>query len=121
MAATSHNGGRSQCNFWFIELAKDYPFIDHKKAAVNPNYVAFTSRPQPSELDANGYPTTIVNGGIYWIFSIPSQSQRSGNWKCRWTGGGVGGSIYTNFSGSGVISGSKTGNSGFFTCRQLRQ
>lgn len=71
--------------------------------------------PLPSTLDANGYPTSISNGGVYSTVSIPSQAERPGNWKVRWTGEGTISTV--SMGGGSVITGSKSGVNGSFTMR----
>lgn len=106
----SHNGGRSQVNFWFLQTGGDYPFLNHLKTAQAWQFNDNSGAPEPSSLNANGYPVSISNGGVFTVFFIPSQANRPGNWKCRWTGEGE---IRRNFTHI-LVSGSYSGVNGSF-------
>lgn len=108
------NGGRSQVNFNFINGGGEFPFIDVVKSGGDwnnssaPNANGTVS---PGLRDANGYPTSIQSGGYFKQAFIPSQTERPGNYVCRWTGGGAG----TVMRSPGtVVSGSASGANGRF-------
>ena len=83
------NNGRSQINFNFAQFSGEYPFINHLKAAQSWNAGSGGGTVPPDTLNANGYPISIVQGGVYTVFYIPTEAQRPGNWRLRWTGTGT--------------------------------
>jgi hypothetical protein len=102
--ATRHNGGLSQTNFNFLQAGGEYPFINCLKTAQYWTYDDNSGQVSPSELDSNGYPTTITHGGVYTRFYVPPQSARSGNYKVTWTGNGTISKV-TAATGSTSVSG----------------
>ena len=84
-----HNGGRSQLNFNFLQWGGAYPFINALKGAQGWAAADNSGTVPPDTLNANGYPTSIVQGGVYTVFYIPTAEQRPGQWRLRWTGTGT--------------------------------
>ncbi len=79
--------GRSQLNLNFALGDGSFPFINHVKCAQQWSDQVTNGGVPPSNLNANGYPTTIGNG-IYTIFGIP-YGQRPGKWCLAWEGAGT--------------------------------
>jgi hypothetical protein len=88
-ATAGFNNGRSQVQSWDLGYSGDYPFINLMKCATKWNYMDNQGEPSPGELDANGYPTKIVQGGVKCIASIFPPSARSGTYVLTWTGNGT--------------------------------
>lgn len=84
-----HNGGRSQVNFNFVQFSGEFPFINALKGGQAWNAQDNSGSVPPDTLSANGYPTSIVNGGVFTVFFTPTSTQRPGNWRLRWTGTGT--------------------------------
>jgi hypothetical protein len=132
-AASPFNGGRTQFNTTGPQSGGDYTFINLMKMSQGWSYNSppsgTTAPPVPiSELDSNGYITSVVAGttGVYTVFQMPSQSQYGGTWILQWDGGGTlqfGAFGVANVTpGSGVtwdglnlVSTGGTGNSATFT------
>lgn len=106
--ASAHNGGKSQVNLSYVQTGGDYPFINHLKTAQAWTLGDNSGPALPAMLDANGYPSTISNGGVYTVFYIPKPAFRPGNWVVKWVGDGT---IVVN-SAHTVVAGSKTGVNG---------
>jgi hypothetical protein len=106
--ATAHNGGRSQVNLSPLGNSGDYPFLNCMKTAGNWGFGDNSGWPDPTTLDADGYPTSISNGGVYTILYVPSQSTRPGNYVITWSGNGT---IYCGMNNT-LVSGSKTSSTG---------
>jgi hypothetical protein len=106
--ADTFNGGRSQVNMNFLQTGGDYPFLNCLKTAQSWSLLDNTNWPVPSTLDADGYPTSISNGGVYTVFFVPSQSARPGNYVVTWNGNGT---IFLGMDHARV-SGSKSSSSG---------
>jgi hypothetical protein len=106
--ADAFNGGRSQVNLNFLQTGGDYPFLNCLKTAQSWSLLDNTGFPLPSTLDADGYPTSISNGGVYTVFFVPSQSARPGSYVVTWDGNGT---IYLGMDHVRV-SGSKSSSSG---------
>lgn len=113
--ASAHNGGRTQVNLCGVNVGGDYPLINLFKSASTWTLISGTNPAAvpPSTLDDDGYPHTIVGGGVNARFFIPRQIDLSGYYKCAWDGNGT---IYCP-AASSLASGSKvsTLGSGFFT------
>jgi len=104
----SHNGKRLQVNPWFLITQTEYPFLDHMKCSAHWNYADNSGFIDWAETDVNGYPTVVRNTGIRTTFSIPSQSERPGNYVIRW-----GGNITTLLGmANTLIEGSMSGPNG---------
>lgn len=89
-SAASFNGGRSQINLNDPNIGYEFPFLNHFKSASAWGKRDNTGCPDPSTLDANGYPTSLLGGsGINTGFFVPSQTQRPGNYVLGWTGNGT--------------------------------
>jgi len=84
-----HNGGRSQLNFNYVQFSGEYPFINHLKGAQNWTAADNSGPVPPDTFSTNGYPTSIVQGGVYTVFFTPLAANRPGNWRLRWTGTGT--------------------------------
>ena len=106
--AAAHNGGRSQVNLNFLQTGGDFPFLNMLKTAQSWSLADNSGVPLPSTLDANGYPSTITNGGVFTVFFVPSQSVKPGNYVVTWDGNGTVGFVMS-FS---VVSGSLTSSTG---------
>jgi hypothetical protein len=94
----AHNGGRTQLNFWFFPIGLDYPFINVMKTSESVTHITGGAVYNPTQLDANGYPTTISSGGAEWTVFMPPASMRPGQYKIITDGGG------TMFSSGGFES-----------------
>lgn len=101
------NGGKSQVNFNFLQSGYEYPFLNYLKTAQSPKYITGNAAVSPSDLNSDGYPTVIKNGGIYTVFFIPSLTDQPLDYKVTWSGSGT---IYTP---SGTISSGNASTSGF--------
>ena len=86
--AGGSNGGRSQLNFNFVQWGGAYPFINALKGAQGWSAADNSGTVPPDTLNANGYPIRIVQGGVYPVFYITSETDRPGNWRIRWIGTG---------------------------------
>lgn len=84
------NGGKSQVGLNSIQIADDFAAMNAVKGAQNWGYVDNTSQPDPNELDTDGYPVPGANafshGGVYTTFYVPLQTERPGNYACKWNG-----------------------------------
>ncbi|MEH2526197.1 hypothetical protein V1288_004106 [Bradyrhizobium sp. AZCC 2176] len=107
-SAPKFNGGRSQVNLNFLQGGGDYPFLNCMKTAQAWGHIDNSGPPEPSILDSEGYPTSIVHGGVYSVFFVPSQAQRPGNYVITWSGNGT---IFCGMSNT-AVSGSKTSTNG---------
>lgn len=110
---TAFNGGRSQINLNFV-YAGDFPFINVVKTGGDWNYASapnLNGQVSPALRDINGYPTSIQSGGYYASAGIPSQTDRPGNYVCRWVGGD--GTTVIRLPGT-LVLGTNTGASGRF-------
>jgi hypothetical protein len=107
----AHNGGLSQLNFWFLDSgAATFAFNNLLKVSRNPSLISVVGNPEPSTMNENGYPTSIVSGGTTREFWFPPQSARAGNYIVKWVG-----TCTLAITGSGtynVVSGSLTGTDG---------
>lgn len=107
------NGGRSQINL-STNFGGEFPFIDVVKSSQDWNYASAPNangQVSPGLRDANGYPTSIQTGGYYGVCNVPSQTERPGNYVCRWIGGGAG--TVMRQPGT-LVSGSVSGANGRF-------
>ncbi len=112
-AAASHNGGRSQVGFNFLQFGGEFAFLNFMKQAQAWSFDDNTSAPvTPDLLDSDGYPTTIIHGGVKTATYVPSQANRPGNYVIKWDGNGT---ISLGMSHS-VVSGSKTSAAGSGRC-----
>lgn len=101
--ATKHNGGRSQVNLNTLQDGLEFPFLNHLKCGQGWT-LSDQSNVDPSTLDSDGYPTS-VGLALATTFRVPTQTERSGNYKITWSGSGT---ISTNcaiFTGSYSTSG----------------
>ncbi|MDN3275949.1 hypothetical protein QWJ07_16930 [Frankia sp. RB7] len=109
--AAVFNGGKTQINFNFPGGSSgEYPFLNLLKSGGSWHYASGNGMVDPRDLDTNGYPTVIRNGGQYLVTFIPSQTARPGNYVLTWDGNGTVYILGTNTP----VSGSKasTGGSG---------
>lgn len=84
---TAFNGGRSQVNLNTLQTSGEFPFLNFLKTAQGWQYIDNTGLPDPTPLDVNGYPTSIVHSGVHTVFFIPSQDPtngRPGNYVITW-------------------------------------
>ena len=102
------NGGRSQIQPWFIQGSATHPFLNAMKGGTSWAYVSTNAAVNPAELDSDGYPTSLPSGSIYSVFTVPSQTDRPGNYVATWDGNGT---IYMNHVNT-LVSGSKTSSTG---------
>lgn len=112
-----HNGSPLQANMNFLGGTED-PFINRIKQAQEWSFVDNSGSPLPTAADVNGYPTSLSNGGLYTAFPLPTPSEISGRWKCRWTGDGTLSTFVSAQVGGGTVvpaTGSFSGVNGFFT------
>lgn len=90
---SSFNGGKTQVNFQFPNgNSGEYPFLNLLKSGGTWQYVTGGNGPVlPTNLDANGYPTTIPGGtnGQFLVTFIPSNLSRPGNYAISWDGNGT--------------------------------
>ncbi|WP_154070993.1 hypothetical protein [Bradyrhizobium lablabi] len=106
--AAGFNRGRCQVNLNFLQTGGDFPFINCLKTAQAWGLCDNSGAPDPDTLDSDGYPKTIVHGGVYTVFFVPSQAVRPGNYVITWAGNGT---IVCGMSNS-PVSGSKTSVNG---------
>lgn len=99
--AAAHNGGKFQVQSWFFGTAGDHPFLNLFKGAQQFANVTGGLSPDPSNLDSDGYPLTLVSGGVTTVVYLPTQAERPGNYKLTWDGSGT-----FSISGATVSSGS---------------
>ena len=92
----------------FYSQGGDYPFLNCLKTAQNWMFIDNSGWPDPSSLDADGYPTVITNRGVYTVFFVPSQAARPGNYVVTWNGNGT---IFCGMNNT-PVSGSKTSTNG---------
>jgi hypothetical protein len=88
-ASAGFNNGRSQVQSWDLSYSGDYPFLNLMKCATKWNYMDNQGEPSPGELDANGYPIRIVQGGVKCIANIFPPSARKGVYVLTWAGNGT--------------------------------
>lgn len=102
--ATANNGGLGQVNFNFLGTGGEFPFLNHIKLLGTWLYASNTTPVNPNDLDSDGYPTVINNGGVANIVFIPPQTSRIGNYVLKWDGNGSVniGSGFTYVSSTGV-------------------
>src|ERR1700733_3067993 len=91
--ASSDGQPRSQVNANALQSGSEYPMLNIAKTMQAWTYFDNAGHPGPLELDANGYPLygsagIIHHGGLYSVFSAPSQAERPGNYITTWVGGG---------------------------------
>lgn len=111
----AHNGSRLQVNFNALNFGGEDAFLNRVKQGSRWSFGDSSGVPLPSTLNANGYPTSISNGGVATYFKIASQASKPLNWKARWTGEGT--VQMTGTPGGSPITGSNSGVNGYFTCR----
>src|SRR5437868_2447297 len=102
-SAPAFNGGLTQVNTSDAQSSGNFPFINFMKSAQEWDYTHPPTDPtapqQPIlELDADGYPTSIVAGttGLVTVTSIPNSTEYSGTWVLKWDGTGT--AVQVNFS-----------------------
>lgn len=95
---TSFNGGLTQVNALNAQAGGNFTFMNFMKSGQEWSYRAPPTNPsapqQPIlELDADGYPTSIVAGttGITTVLFIPNATEYSGTWVLKWDGTGTSG------------------------------
>ena len=82
--AAQHNKGRLQVNLNFLQVGGEDMFLNQMKNAQAWTLSDNTAQPEPSTLNSDGYPTSIVGGGVYSVFFVPKQSARSGRYAMTW-------------------------------------
>lgn len=83
------NNGRSQINLASGQTGGAFQFINALKGAQNWVLGDSSGVPAPDTLNAQGYPISISNGGVYTILFIPLAADRPGNWRLTWEGTGT--------------------------------
>ena len=86
------NGGKSQVNLGYLQASGDYPFRNLLKMSQFWSWSDNnTTDPMlPTYFDNDGYPTTIVHGGVIsGQLSIPTSTNRPGNYVIKWDGSGT--------------------------------
>jgi len=112
--AAAFNGGRTQFNTQSLQTGGDFTFINLIKMSQGWAYNTLppdTTVPALpiTELDADGYVTSIVAGtnGVNTVFNMPTNTEYNGNWVLKWDGNGtlsLGSFAATTVSGSLVSS-----------------
>lgn len=103
------NGGKSQVNLSLLQIGGDYPFLNVLKTGQHWSFINNANAPvTPDLLDSNGYPTSIINSGVYTTLFVPTQATRPGNYVITWDGTGT---IFCGMSNT-LVSGSKTSSGG---------
>lgn len=115
MAASAHNGGRTQFNIHPFGSCSAYETLNVLKGCQEWTYVSSSASVDPGDcaFDVNEYPTVIPpgTGGLHRLVYITPQTQRTGNWALLWDGGGtVRVSTGTTVSGSKTSAAGSTGN-----------
>lgn len=87
--SSGFNGGKTQIGVNFLQIGNDYAFLNALKGGQAWSNFTGNGAPDPSILNSDGYPTSIASGGVYTVFYIPTQSERSGNYAVKWTGNGT--------------------------------
>ena len=105
----THNGGRSQVNFWFLEFCGCFPFINHLKAMLTDEQ--HRSPGLLSTLDSNGYPLTLTGGAYRGLCDIPTATEYTGHWILDWLGTGT---LQINTAVT-TVSGRLSGTNGRYT------
>jgi hypothetical protein len=106
--AASFNGGKSQVNFPMVGgQTGAFVFINRVKEGGSWTYSTGGGPVNPNDLDSNGYPTVITSGGVQTTTTLPSQTERSGNYVATWDGTGT-----IILVGDTLVSGSKTSSGG---------
>src|SRR4051812_30818891 len=100
-ASAGFNNGRSQVQSWALGYSGDFPFINLMKCATSWAYMDNQGKPDPSQLDADGYPIKIVQGGVKCITNIFPPSARNGTYVLTWTGNGT---MYVGIPNSGTVT-----------------
>jgi hypothetical protein len=89
-ASSGFNGGKSQVGVNFLQFSNDFAMMNAVKGMNAWGYVDNTGNPNPDELSADGYPLPGANafshGGVSGVFYVPLQSERPGNYACKWDG-----------------------------------
>lgn len=102
--ASQHNGGRVQINLADIFVGADFPLINLIKGSDGWSQSGGTAPvPDPSTLDSDGYPTSIVGGGVSLLFFLIPQADLPGDYILDWSGNGtltLTGGAFTFVSGS---------------------
>src|SRR5688572_7292865 len=87
---SAFNNGKSQVGVNFLQIANDFATLNAFKGAQNWGWVDNTGVPNPDELSNDGYPlpgsAAFSHGGVYTVFYVPLQSERPGNYACKWDG-----------------------------------
>jgi hypothetical protein len=89
----SFSGGKSQVNVDFLQYSGSFPFINCLLTAQSWFYVTGGGVVDPSTLDSNGYPTSIVNGGVATVFFIPTQAEYAGNYTLTFDAANAGAQV----------------------------
>src|SRR6266566_4400467 len=84
------SNGKTQINQDFVAFAGSYPFINNFLANQGWATISPGVSVDAATLDANGYPTSIVNGGITTLFYIPTQAEYPGNYTLTFQATGAG-------------------------------
>jgi hypothetical protein len=95
------NNGKSQVQSWDLSVAGDFPFINLMKCATKWAYMDNQGEPNPSELDPNGYPIKLVQGGVKCIVNVFPPSARNGIYVLTWSGNGT---MFVGVPNSGTVT-----------------
>lgn len=98
-----HNGGRSQVNLYTLQRGGFWPFLNLLKGGQT--WAVGSEFPDPTTLNAQGYPTSLPSGSVFTVFYIPNQTDRPGNYVIKWVGNGTVGLSLTHTAVSGSLSG----------------
>lgn len=102
------NGGITQVGVGPVGYQNSYEYLNLAKTFQGfYTHISGGSSVPPTELNQDGYPTSIVSGGVYGVGYIPTQVERSGDYKVTWDGSG------TIYCPSGSITSGNTSTSGF--------
>lgn len=99
------NGGRTQINQDFVAFTGTFPFINNFLANQGWTTISPGASVDASTLDANGYPTSIVNGGITTLFFIPTQAEYAGDYTLTFNSASNGATVVIPGVGTFVASG----------------
>jgi hypothetical protein len=90
--SSSHNGGKTQVNLSFSYLGM-FPFINNVLTASVSGTANSGFQIDPRNYDSNGYPTTVEDGGIFFVFTIPTQAERPGDYTLTFNAASAGATV----------------------------
>lgn len=118
--ASAHNGGKTQVGLASFGYG-DFATLNLLKQGSGWLYTNTSTGVSPADLDSNGYPTVINNGGVRQSVYLPDDASRpwSGRYVLTWTGGGTV-SVGSGTAQSPYTSPSSTGRIEFIpTAKQI--